>query len=217
MKIGVLGTGIVGVTLASALVGQGNEVRMGSRSADNKAAMEWAAKNGEKASSGTFEDAAKFGEMVILSVKGEAALDTIKLAKAENFKGKTVIDTCNPLDFSTGTLKLSVCNTDSLGEQVQKALADANVVKAFNTVPSSLMTNPATLDKDLSIFVCGNSDAAKGEVRSMLKKFGWMDIIDLGPITSARNSEMGLPLWVNLASTLKNYNVAFKVVRQKQS
>ncbi len=215
MKIGVLGTGMVGATLATKLVQLGHEVKMGSRKADSNEATDWAKANGNKASHGTFEDAAKFGEMIVISVKGDAALEVIKSAKPDNFKGKTLLDTCNPLDFSGGTMKLFVTNTDSLGEQIQRAVPDAKVVKTLNTVGSVIMTDPKRLGEEISIFMCGNNESSKKEVTEMLKKFGWTDIIDLGDITAARGMEMVLPLWARMFSTWQHPNFAWKIVRKK--
>lgn len=216
MKIGMLGTGMVGNRLGTRLVELGYEVSMGSRTADNPAAVEWAKKAGRGASHGTFEEAARFGDIVFLCVKGEAALDVIRLAKPENFKGKTVIDVTNPLDFSKGMPpSLLISNTNSLGEEVQKALPDALIVKTLNTVGNEVMVDPGITGGEPTMFVCGNDRRAKEQAMAILKQFGWKDIIDLGDITNARGTEMILPLWVRTWNALQNGNFAFKVLRKK--
>jgi 8-hydroxy-5-deazaflavin:NADPH oxidoreductase len=216
MKIGVLGTGMVGNRIGTKLVELGYEVKMGSRTMDNSSAVEWTKKTGRGASHGTFEDAARFGEILFLCVKGEAALDVLKLAKPEHFKGKTIIDICNPLDFSKGMPpSLLISNTNSLGEEVQKALPGAFVVKTLNIVSNEVMVDPGITGGDPTMFICGNDKGAKDTVIAILKKFGWSDIIDLGDITNARGTEMILPIWVRTWNALQNGNFAFKVLRDK--
>ncbi len=215
MKIGVLGTGAVGITLATKLAQLGNEVKMGSRSADNKVAGDWAkANSGHKASHGTFEEAAKFGELLVLSVKGDAAVDVVNAAKPENFRGKVVIDTCNPLEFSQRSTKLFIANTESLGERIQVSLPGAKVVKALNSVGAPLMADPKRLGEELTLFICGNDDNAKKQVAELLKKFGWNDIIDVGGIEAAREMEMLLPMYMRLLSIWQHPNFGWKIVRK---
>jgi len=201
MKIGVLGTGIVGRTLASKLAELGHEVRMGSRDAANEQAAEWAASAGDGASNGTFADAASFGEVVVNATSGTASLDALRAAGAENLSGKLLVDVANPLDFSGGMPpKLSVCNDDSLGEQIQREFPDARVVKTLNTVNAGVMVEPAAVPGDHNIFVCGDDDAAKAQASELLEAFGWPErsILDLGGIDAARGTEMYLPLWLRL-------------------
>jgi 8-hydroxy-5-deazaflavin:NADPH oxidoreductase len=217
MKIGILGTGMVGSRIGSRLIELGHEVMMGSRTAGNENAGAWAKKSGAKAFHGTFEDAAKFGEMIFFCTKGEVDLDVIRLAKLQNFKGKIVVDITNPLDFSKGmppTLFLS--NTTSLAEEVQKAIPEAFVVKTLNVVSNEVMVNPHKFAEEVTMFLCGNDEKAKDEVRKILMKFGWTDIIDLGDITGARGTEMLLPLWLRLWGTLQDGNFAFRIVRAKK-
>jgi 8-hydroxy-5-deazaflavin:NADPH oxidoreductase len=212
----MLGTGMVGNRLGTKLVELGYEVSMGSRTADNPAAVEWVKKAGRGASHGTFEEAARLGEIVFLCVKGEVALDVIKLAKPENFKGKTVIDVTNPLDFSRGMPpSLLISNTNSLGEEVQKALPGALVVKTLNTVSNEVMVDPGITGGEPTMFMCGNDKGAKEQTMAILKQFGWKDIIDLGDISNARGTEMILPIWVRTWNALQNGNFAFKVLRKK--
>ena len=201
MRIGVLGTGTVGRTLGSALLRNGHEVRLGSRTAGNEAAVAWAAEVGGPASEGTFADAAGFGELLVNATAGAASLDALELAGAEQLAGKVLVDVANPLDYSQGMPpRLSVCNTDSLAEQIQRAYPDVRVVKALNTVTAAVMVDPALVDGTHTIFVAGDDAAAKSEAGELLQEFGWPEdaILDLGDISAARGMEMYLPLWLAL-------------------
>ncbi len=201
MRIGVLGTGDVGRTLASALLRNGHEVRLGSRTAGNAAAVAWAADVGGPASEGTFADAAGFGELLINATAGAASLHALEMAGAEQLAGKVLVDVANPLDMSHGMPPtLTVCNDDSLGEQIQRALPDVRVVKALNTVTAAVMVDPALVEGSHTIFVAGDHDPAKAQVAVLLQEFGWPAgcILDLGDITAARGMEMYLPLWLRL-------------------
>ncbi len=215
MKIGVLGTGVVGVTIGTKLVQLGHEVKMGSRTATNEKAAEWVKKNGPRASQGTFADTAAFGEVLFNCTSGKASLDALRMAGAENLKGKVLIDIANPLDFSRGMPpSLLVCNTDSLGEQIQRAFPEAKVVKSLNTMNCNLMVNPALLPEDHLVFVSGNDAEAKATVTMILKDwFGWKSVMDLGDITTARGVEMVLPLWVSLMGKVGAPLFNFKIVK----
>ena len=215
-KIGVLGTGMVGNTIGSKLVQLGYEVMMGSRTATNEKAEAWAAANGEKASAGTFEEAAKFGELIFNCTKGDITLEVFKMAGPENFDGKTIVDIANPLDFSKGmppSLIPQYSNTNSLGEEVQKLLPKANVVKTLNIVNCEVMVDAKKSGGDPTMFVSGNSAEAKAEAIGLLKQFNWNDIIDLGDITTARGTEMLLPIWLRTWMATGNGYFAFKIVR----
>jgi 8-hydroxy-5-deazaflavin:NADPH oxidoreductase len=215
MKIGVLGTGMVGARIATKLIQLGHEVRMGSRTSHNEKAEEWAKKNGPKAGCATFEEAAKFGSLIFLCVRGEAVLEALSLAKPGSFKDKTVIDLTNPLDVSKGMPPtLFICNTGSLGEEVQKALPEANVVKTLNMISNEIMVNPRLVGGEATMFMSGNSQKAKEEVKNLLNEFGWSDIIDLGDITNARGTEMLLPIWLRIWQKLQDGNFAFKIARK---
>ena len=201
MRIGVLGTGTVGRTLASALVEGGHEVRMGSRTAGNEQAVAWVGEAGEHAGEGTFADAAGFGELVVNATAGAASLEALNAAGAEQLAGKVLVDVANPLDFSAGMPPtLTVCNDDSLGERIQRAFGDVRVVKALNTVTAAVMVAPGLVPGRHTIFVCGEDAAAKAQVGELLQGFGWPAdaILDLGDITAARGMEMYLPLWLRL-------------------
>ena len=215
MRIGVLGTGMVGQTIATRLVELGHEVKMGSRSAGNEKAVEWASGAGEGASEGSFADAASFGEVVFNCTPGAASVDALRMAGPENLSGKVLVDVSNPLDFSKGMPPtLSVCNDDSVGEQIQREFPDARVVKALNTVNASIMVDPSQVTGSV-IFVCGNDDAAKAEVGELLQSFGWPgdDVLDIGDITGARGTEMYLPLWLRMMGALGTPGFNIAVVR----
>jgi predicted dinucleotide-binding enzyme len=188
---------------------------MGSRTANNPKAAEWVQQNGKSASQGTFADAAAFGEINFNCTNGVASLDALKQAGEENLRGKILIDIANPLDFSHGMPPtLSVCNTDSLGEQIQRTFPDAKVVKTLNTVTCNVMVNPALVKGDHDIFVSGNDAAAKAQVSTILKEwFGWQSIIDLGDITTARSAEMLVVVWVTLMMKYQTPVFNFKVVK----
>jgi len=215
MKIAVLGTGVVGNTIGSKLISLGHEVKMGSRTATNEKAAAWVKTAGTKASAGTFEDAAAFGELIINCTAGLASLQALKEAGDKNLKGKILIDIANPLDFSTGMPpSLGIVNTDSLGEAIQRNHPELKVVKTLNTMNCMLMVNPSLLPGDHNVFVSGNDKAAKESVKELLKSFGWKteNMIDLGDITTARGTEQLLPIWVRLYGSLQNPMFNFKIV-----
>ena len=200
-----MGTGMVGQAIGSRLIELGHEVKMGSRQARNEKAIAWAEAASQGASEGSFTDAAEFGELVVNATPGEASVEVCEQAEAENLSGKVLIDVSNPLDFSEGfPPKLGVCNDDSVAEQIQRAFPDARVVKSLNTVNASVMVSPGELGSSTHIFVCGNDQAAKGEVTELLRSFGWGEenVVDLGDISAARGTEMYLPLWLRLMGAL---------------
>ena len=205
MRIGVLGTGVVGQTIGSKLVQLGHDVRLGARSVDNAKARDWKRQAGERASHGTFADAASFGEIVFNCTAGGASVEALQLAGTANLSGKVVIDVANPLDFSRGMPPtLSICNTESLGERIQTTFSSARVVKTLNTVNCQVMVNPSLVPGDHDVFVCGNDAAAKSQVTAILRDwFGWRTVVDLGDITAARGVEMYLPLWLRLLGAFK--------------
>ena len=215
MKIAILGTGGVGETLGSKLVALGHEVRMGSRTANNEKAVAWTQKAGARASQGTFADAAAFGELLFNCTAGVASLEALKQAGTNNLKGKVLVDVANPLDFSKGMPPtLSVCNTDSLGEQLQRAFPDVKVVKGLNTVAADIMVNPGLLSAPTDMFVSGNDAGAKKQVTQLLTEgFGWKSVIDLGDITTSRATEAYLIMWVRLYQSLGTPYINMKLVR----
>jgi predicted dinucleotide-binding enzyme len=214
MKIGVLGTGMVGESIGSKLIEEGHEVKMGSRTAGNEKALAFVAKhkNG-RASAGTFADAAAFGEIVFNCTRGVESVSILKSVGEKNLDGKILVDISNPLDFSKGMPPtLTVCNTSSLGEQIQEAFPGVKVVKTLNTMNCNLMVTPASLNGgDHNVFLSGNDAGAKQEVAGILVSFGWKEknIIDLGDIKTARGTEMYLPLWLCVmgASNTAAFNI----------
>lgn len=220
MNIGVLGTGPVGETIASALLESGHSVKMGSRSAKNEKAGEWVKKAGQRASQGDFNDAAAFGDLLFLCLNGEHALDAVNMIKAENILHKIVVDLTNPLDFSKGMpprILEQFGNSTSLGEEIQKALPGAFVVKALNTVTAKVMVEPKLVNGgDHNLFVCGNDADAKNKVKHFLvDTFGWKahNLIDLGGIESARTTEAYVPFWVSLMQATGGPMFSIKVVK----
>jgi len=203
MRIAVLGTGVVGQTLAGKLRELGHEVAIGSRT--------------EGEDKRTFADAAAFGEVVINATNGAVALEVLAAAGAENLAGKVLIDVTNPLDFSRGMPPtLRVCNDDSLGEQIQRAYPDARVVKTLNTVTASLMVDPGSIPGEHTMFVSGDDEAAKAQAAELLESFGWPSaaIVDLGDIGGARAQEMYLPLWLRLYRAFETPVVNIHVVKE---
>lgn len=214
MKIGVLGSGMVGQTIAAKLVALGHEVMVGTRSPEKL--NEWLEGVGHKAQVSSLAQTAAHGEIVFNATSGAGSLEALQLAGAENLRGKILIDIANPLDFANGMPpSLFISNTDSLGEQIQRAFPDVKVVKTLNTMNAYLMVDPRQLaDGDHHIFVSGNDAGAKAQVTDMLMNwFGWRNVIDLGDITTARGTEMLLPIWIRLWGALGNPMFNFKIVR----
>lgn len=216
MNIAVLGTGVVGTTIATKLVQLGHQVKMGSRTANNEKAAAWVKSAGASASQGTFADAASFGEIFFNCTNGAGTLDALNAAGAENLKGKTLVDISNPLDFSKGMPpSLFVCNTDSLAEQIQRTFPDVKVVKSLNTTNCNIMVNPSLLHGEHDMFLCGNDADAKAQVTDILKNwFGWKSVLDLGDLTAARGMEMAVMFWVRLWGSLQTASFNYKIVRQ---
>lgn len=208
---------MVGNTIGSALIRLGHEVKMGSRTKGNEKALAWVSANGANALEGTFADAAAFGEVVFVATKGEGTLDALHAAGAGNLAGKVLVDISNPLDFSKGMPpSLFISNTDSLGEQIQAAFPETKVVKTLNIVNCEVMVNAgrSSATERGTMFVSGNDAGAKQSViKNFLTPWGWNDVIDLGDITTARGTEMLLPIWVRTWAATGNGHFAFKVVR----
>ena len=228
MKIGIIGSGIVGQTLGGKLLEVGNEVMISSRDTSRAkdsgrfklpSVDQWVKDRrakGQKASGGSFRDAARFGEVVINATPGKISVEALKTAGRENLKGKVLVELANPLEFSkTGGMTLTVANSDSLAESIQRAFPEAKVVKALNTVSAPVMVNPGALKGDHTLFVAGNDEAAKRWVEETLIKqwLGWRTVIDLGDLTGARGMEMYLHLWIKLLGKLGGPMFNINVVR----
>jgi 8-hydroxy-5-deazaflavin:NADPH oxidoreductase len=220
MNIGVLGTGVVGETIATALAEKGHNVRMGSRSSSNEKAAAWVKKSNNHATQGDFNDAAAFGEIVFVCLNGAHALDAVRSIDADSINGKIVIDVTNPLDFSKGMppgLIEGLNNSTSLGEEIQNTLPGAKVVKTFNTVTASVMVNPKLVNNgDHTLFICGNDADAKNKVKHFLvDSFGWKaeNLLDLGGIQSARGTEAYVLFWVIMMQATGSPMFNIKVVK----
>jgi 8-hydroxy-5-deazaflavin:NADPH oxidoreductase len=225
MKYAVLGTGTVGRAIAGRLAELGHPVTVGTRDPEatlartepdgmgNPPYAAWAAGHPDVALA-TFSDAAAGAEVVVHAGNGVSALDLLASAGADNLVGKVLIDISNPLDFSNGfPPTLFVKDTDSLGEQVQRAFPEARVVKTLNTLTAELMVRPDSLPEGSSVFVSGDDPEAKAIATAMLTAFGHTDVIDLGDITTARGAEMLLPVWLRLMGSLGTATFNFKIVR----
>ncbi|MCC6619622.1 MAG: NAD(P)-binding domain-containing protein [Deltaproteobacteria bacterium] len=212
MKIGILGTGVVGQTLGTKLQSLGHQVVLGSREAGNSKAVAWAMASGGGA--GTFREAAGHGEIIFNCTMGSASLEALGSADVE-LDGKVLIDVSNPLDFSRGMPpSLFVSNTTSLGERIQATFPNARVVKSLNTVNAGIMVDPGRIGGgEHDMFVAGNDPVAKTIVSGLLAELGWKHVIDLGDITMARGLEMYLPLWVRLWGALHTADFNIKIVR----
>ena len=213
MNIAVLGTGIVGQTIGSKLVQLGHHVMMGSRDAANPKAITWAKAEGPRASFGTFANAASFGEIIFNCTLGSVSLEALRQAGAANMKGKVLIDTSNPLDYSTDAWSLTVSNTDSLGEQIQREFPNTLVIKSLNTMNCNIMVDPRKLSEKTDVFVSGNDVEAKATVVMILRDwFGWRSVIDLGDITTSRGVEMFVLLWHNLRNVVSSPRFNIRIV-----
>jgi len=218
---GVFGTGVVAQTLGSKLLELGHQVRLGSRDATNADAAAWvkaaeSADAGGRASQGTFSDAAAFGDVLINATSGDGTPHAVEAAGAANLSGKVLIDVSNPLDFSNGfPPSLSVPSTDSLAARLQRTYPDVKVVKALGTVTAAVMVDPARVPGAHSLFIAGDDDEAKAQVRDLLASFGWPGgrIIDLGGIPGARAIEAYILLWVYLYSALGTADFNIEVHR----
>lgn len=213
MKIGVLGSGPTGQTIASKLVQLGHDVMLGAREEANSETVAWAKDQGHNALYGNFMNAAEFGEILFNCTPGASSLEALRVAGERNLSGKILIDTANPLDRSSDTWTLTVCNTDSLGEQIQREFPSAKVVKTLNTVNANVMVDPNKLIEKTDVFVSGNDIEAKATVVRILKEwFGWREVIDLGDIVSARSVEMYVLLWHDLRKAISSQRFNIKLV-----
>jgi predicted dinucleotide-binding enzyme len=217
MRIGVLGTANVGQAIATRLVEVGHDVVMGGRDAANPKSTGWAdGLASDRARAGTFADAGAHGDLVVNATAGTASLAALRAAGASNLAGKVIVDVANPLDFGAGfPPTMSVVDTDSLAEQIQRACPDARVVKTLNTMNADVMVHPERLPGSHDVFVAGDDQQAKQTVRELLRSFGWPDasILDVGGLRGARGLEMYLPLWLSLMDAIGSPNFNIKVVR----
>ncbi len=214
MKIGIFGSGNVGKSIAGKLAVLGHDVVVTSRHPEKLS--DWLAKTGGHVRVGSIPEAAAFGEILVNATSGSSSLQVLSTAGAENLKDKILIDISNPLVFLPGVPpSFSVANTDSLGEQIQRAFPQVKVVKTLNTVTAVLMVNPRQVaNGDHAVFVSGNDAGAKAKVVEILKDwFGWRQVIDLGDITSARAAEMYLAIWLRIRASLGTSMINVKIVQ----
>jgi hypothetical protein len=226
MKIGILGTGIVGRTLAAKFSSEGDDLMIGTRNVSNTMAKgepdgmgnppfkEWQKQN-QKVKLGTFSEAATFGELILLATFGNVTKNAIDLAGKENFKKKVVIDTTNPLDFSKGVPPgFTATLGNSLGEQIQKYLPDSKVVKAFNSIGAHIMVNPKREEGDPDFFLAGNDEKAKKQISAIVTKWGWKSATDLGDISQAFWLEALAMIWINYGFKYNSWSQAFKLLKK---
>ncbi len=213
MKVAVIGSGIVGEVLSDGFLKYGHTVMRGTREPAKLA--DWAKKAGAKASVGTFDQAAKWGDLAVLAVKGTAAESAVKLCGPQNLAGKTVIDATNPIaDVPpvNGVLTYFTGPNESLMERLQRLAPQAHFVKAFSCVGNAFMVNPDFGGVKPTMFICGNSDAAKGQVREILLQFGW-EIEDVGTVEAARGIEPLCILWCLPGFRSNEWSHAFKLLK----
>jgi predicted dinucleotide-binding enzyme len=213
MRIAVIGTGVVGRTLAQALQRVGHDVVVGTRDPDETSAREeWA---GLDVPLQPLATVAGHAELVINATNGVASLSALGEVGSDHLAGKVLIDVANPLDFSQGfPPTLSVKDTDSLAEQLQRAFPDAKVVKALNTVTASVMVDPASVgDGDTTVFAASDDAEARQVVVGLLRELGWVDVVEFDGLSNARGLEMWLPLWVRLMGVLGTAEFNLKLVR----
>ena len=223
MQIGILGTGMVGRALAEGFVRTGHDVSLGTRDVGTTmvrplvgtpgSMAEWLAENPSVALADLASVAAA-AEVVVNATNGAGTIEALTEAGASNLAGKVLLDIANPLDFSKGfPPTLTVKDTDSLGEQVQRTFPEARVVKTLNTMNATLMTRPELLPEPTAVFLSGNDPQAKAVASGLLREFGWTDILDLGDITTARGPEMWLPLWLRVMGAVGGPMFNLRIVR----
>jgi len=213
MKIGIIGSGIVGQQLGIGLSRLGHSVKIGTR--DPSKLNDWIKQAGKKSSAGTNKQAAEVGEMIVLATKWTGTENAIKLAGENNFAGKIVMDVTNPLDSSGGTLpRLDASQGNSGGEKVQKWLPESKVVKAFNIINAYIMISAKREEGDPDLFICGNDHGAKNQVIKFAEQWGWKSIIDMGDIKEAYWLEALTMLWIHYAFKNNTWSHAFKLLKK---
>lgn len=214
MKTGIIGSGEVGQVLGKAFLSEGHEVMLGTRNASKEEVIKWKAEN-PKGKTGTFEEAAKFGEVLVLAINGLATEEAVRMAGIDNFNGKTVIDATNPIAAAppvNGVLHYFTTLEESLMERIQKQVPGARVVKAFNIVGSDFMYKPNFPGGTPTMFICGNDDGAKKTVTDILTAFGW-ETEDMGKVEAARAIEPLAMLWCIPGFIRNDWTNAFKFLK----
>jgi len=213
MKIGILGSGVVGQSLGRGFAARGDEVIIGTRDGGGDKLRDWAAGTDGRGRAGTFAEAAAFGEIVVAATKWDGTENALRLAGAANTAGKIVIDVTNPLDTSAGLPRLALGFSDSGGEQVQRWLPDAKVVKAFNIITAAEMVNPDYPCGPPTMLICGDDEGAKEAVLGICRDFGW-EVVDTGGIDGARLLEPLAMLWIVHGIRTGAWSHAFKLLRK---
>jgi len=214
MKIGIIGSGVVGQVLGTAFLGEKHDVMLSSRDRSKKELAEWRDKN-PSGKIGTFQEAATFGDLLVLCTAGHAATQAIELAGKTNLSNKVVIDTTNPIDKAppqNGVLRFFTNINESLMEQLQRFVPEAKFVKAFNSVGNNLMYKPALGGTSPTMFICGNDDGARKKVTDILTSFGW-ETEDMGKAEAARAIEPLCMLWCIPGFLRNQWNHAFKLLK----
>lgn len=213
MNIGILGSGAVGQELGMGFLEEGHSVMLGTR--DTQKLKDWVIKAGENAYAGGFDDAARFGELIVIATKWTGTENTINMAGRENFSNKIVIDVTNPLEMMQGAApRISVSPGNSAAEQIQAWLPGAMVVKAFNTIGANLMCRPKLKEGLPDLFICGNDIEAKQAVAHFAEGWGWENITDMGDLSEAFYLEALAALWVHYAFFNKSRTHAFKLLKK---
>lgn len=214
MKIGVIGSGVVGRVLGKAFLSEGNEVMLGTRNVSKNEVVKWQNEN-PKGKTGTFEETAKFGELLVLATNGLATEEIINMAGVNNFNGKVVIDTTNPIAAAAptnGVIHYFTTLEESLMERIQKQIPNAKVVKAFNVIGNAFMYKPNFHDGKPTMFICGNDDGAKKVVTEILIAFGH-EVEDMGKVEAARAIEPLAILWCIPGFIHNRWMNAFKLLK----
>jgi len=212
MKMGVLGSEMVAQALSARLAELGHDVVIGTQGIEKLKG--WQSSN-QRVKIGSFAETAAHGEMVFNATNGVASLQALAMAEPENLTGKILVDVSNPLDFSNGfPPSLTVCGTDSLAEQIQRALPHTKVVKTLNTVTARIMVYPQEVaGGDHHIFISANDADAKAQVTDLLRAFGWINIFDLGDLSTARGTEAYMLLWVRLFGAMNTGMINVKIMK----
>jgi len=215
MKVGIIGSGIVGRVLATGFLNEGHSVMLGTRNINKEDIIKWKKEN-DNGLLGSFQETAQFGEIIVFAVSGLAVEDAINLAGKEHLSNKIIIDTTNPIAAvppENGVLKYFTTLEDSLMERIQKLLPDAKVVKSFNSVGNAFMYKPDFNGLKPTMFICGNDDEAKKTVTDILTSFGW-ETEDMGKAEAARVIEPLCILWCIPGFIHNRWTHAFKLLKK---
>lgn len=212
MKVGILGSGVVGQQLGLGFIRLGLDVMIGTR--DISKLKEWQSNAGKKARTGSFEESARYGDMIVLATRWEGTKNVLEMAGKNNISGKIIIDATNPLDTTVTPPKMAVELGNSAGEQIQRFLPDSKIVKAFNIISAKTMCNPQLLEGKADLFIAGNDPDAKKHVISIAKEWGWENIYDMGDISQSYWLETLAMLWIYYGFRNNSWGHAFKLLKK---